>query len=333
MIGSTLRFLLAFALALVVAVSALWGTLALWYQIHVADALRTGLIAIFVGLALLAVAGLFWRGRRRLVFGYCAAFAALLIWWTTITPKLDGDWSPEVARAVTGTVEGDALTLKGVRNFQWRTTTDFTPAWEDRRYDLSKIATADIYVVYWAGPVIAHTIMSFGFDDGRHIAFSIEIRKEKSVDYSSIAGFFKRYELIFIAADERDLMGLRKAFDEDVRLYRLRLDPASARRFLIEYVDQANDLAANPRFYNTLTTNCTTTIFQMARALRATLPLDWRIVLNGYLPSYLYRVNAVDTSIPLDELIARAKVSDRIEAGLDEVAFGERLRQGVPSPR
>ena len=71
----------------------------------------------------------------------------------------------------------------------------------------------------------------------------------------------------------------------------------------------------------------------MARALRATLPLDWRIVLNGYLPSYLYRVNAVDTSIPLDELIARAKVSDRIEAGLDEVAFGERLRQGVPSPR
>ena len=117
--------------------------------------------------------------------------------------------------------------------------------------DSSKIATADIYVVYWAGPVIAHTIMSFGFDDGRHIAFSIEIRKEKSVDYSSIAGFFKRYELIFIAADERDLMGLRKAFDEDVRLYRLRLDPASARRFLIEYVDQANDLAANPRFYNT----------------------------------------------------------------------------------
>jgi Domain of unknown function (DUF4105) len=287
MIGSALRFLLVLVLALVVGVSALWGALALWYQIHLADVLRFGLIAAFVGLALIAIAGLFWRGRRRLVFGYLAAFAALLLWWATITPKLDGDWSPEVARAVTGTVEGDILTLNGVRNFTWRTTTDFTPVWEDRRYDLSTVATADIYVVYWAGPVIAHTIMSFGFEDGRHVAFSIEIRKEKSVDYSSIAGFFKYYELIFIAADERDVMLLRKAFDEDVRLYRLRLDPASAQRFLLEYVDRANDLAAHPRFYNTLTTNCTTTIFQMARALRSTLPLDWRILLNGYLPAYL----------------------------------------------
>ena len=332
MIGSTLRVLLILVLALVVGISALWGALALWYQLHLADVVRYGLIAIFLCLALLALAGLFRRGRRRLVLGYCLAFAALMLWWATITPKRDGDWSPEVARAVTGTVAGDVLTLNGVRNFTWRTTTDFTPVWEDRRYDLSTIATADMYVVYWAGPVIAHTIVSFGFADGRHIAFSIEIRKENGVDYSSIAGFFKRYELVFIAAEERDLMLLRKAFNEDVRLYRLRLDPAAARAFLLEYVDRANDLAAHPRFYDTLTTNCTTTIFQMARALRATLPLDWRIVLNGYLPAYLYRVAAVDTSIPLDDLIARAKVSDRIEPGLDEVAFGQRLREGVPIP-
>ena len=332
MIGSTLRVFLVLVAALAVAVSALWGALALWYQAPLADLFRYGLIAVFVGLALIALVGLFRRGRRRLTFGYCAAFAALLLWWSTITPKLEGDWSPEVARAVTGTVDGDILTLSGVRNFTWRTTTDYTPVWEDRRYDLSTIVGADMYVVYWAGPVIAHTIVSFGFADGRHIAFSIEIRKERSVDYSPIAGFFKRYELVFIAADERDLMLLRKAFDEDVRLYRLRLDPASARAFLLEYVERANDLAAHPRFYNTLTTNCTTTIFQMARALRATLPLDWRIVLNGYLPAYLYRVGAVDTSIPLDALIARAKVSGRIEAGLNEVAFGARLREGVPTP-
>jgi hypothetical protein len=332
MIGRIFRSLVIVPLALACIVSALWASLALWFQLPAPDYLRYGLIAVLVFLALVALAALFWSGHRRLVLGYLMALAAITVWWSTVSPALDRDWADEVAHGITGRIDGDHLTLDNVRNFEWRTPTDFTEHWESRTYDLSTIASVDLFLVYWAGPIIAHTIMSFGFEDGRHIDFSIEIRPERHQNYSALAGFFKHYELVFIGADERDLMALRQAFKEDVRIYRLRSTPQSARKLLVTYVEEANDLSVHPRFYNTLTTNCTTTIFTLLKAVVPHIPLDWRIILNGYLPSFAYDVGAVDTSIPLDELIERANVSDRIDPGLGEVDFSRHLREGQPVP-
>ena len=175
--------------------------------------------------------------------------------------------------------------------------------------------------------------MSFGFDDGRYLDFSIELRRTQHDQYSAIAGFFKTHELVYIGADERDLMTLRKVRDEQIQLYRLRTPPERARALLVEYIKQANDLAAHPRFYNTLTTNCTTTIFNMMRAVTSSIPFDWRIILTGHLPSYLYEYGAVDTRIPLEELRQQADVTNRVEAGLSEVEFSSRLREGLPAAR
>ena len=141
------------------------------------------------------------------------------------------------------------------------------------------------------------------------------------------------HELIYIGADERDLMRLRKVRNEQIELYRLRTPPERVRALLVEYINQANDLAARPRFYNTLTTNCTTTIFNMMRAVTSSIPFDWRIILTGYLPSYLYEHGAVDTHIPLEQLRQRADVAGRVETGLSEVEFSSRLREGVPDRR
>jgi Domain of unknown function (DUF4105) len=183
------------------------------------------------------------------------------------------------------------------------------------------------------GPAIAHTIMSFGFEDGRYLDFSIELRRTQNDQYSAVAGFFKTHKLIYIGADERDLMTLRKVRNEQIELYRLRTPPERARALLVEYINQANDLAAHPRFYNTLTTNCTTTIFAMMRAVTSSIPFDWRIILTGYMPSYLYEHGAVDTRISLEELRQRADVTSRIDPGLNEVEFSSQIRQGVPAPR
>jgi Domain of unknown function (DUF4105) len=165
-----------------------------------------------------------------------------------------------------------------------------------------------------------------------YLDFSIELRRAQEDEYSAVAGFFKAHELIYIGADERDLMTLRKIRNEQIQLYRLRTPPERARALLVEYIKQANDLAVNPRFYNTLTTNCTTAIFDMMRAVTSSIPFDWRIILTGHLPEYLYQHGAVDTRISLEKLRERADVTDRVDGSLSEVEFSSRIRKGVPAP-
>src|SRR5262249_27592187 len=201
-----------------------------------------------------------------------------------------------------------------------------------RTYDLSKLRSLDLFLVYWMGPSIAHTIMSFGFDDGRYLDFSIELRRAQDDQYSALAGFFKTHELVYIGADERDLMALRKVRNEQIQLYRLRTPPERVRALLVEYVKEANDLAAHPKFYNTLTTNCTTTIFDMMRAVASSIPFDWRVILTGHLPDYLYEHGGLVTRIARKDRRQRADVTSRVDAGLNEVEFSSRVRGGVPTP-
>jgi hypothetical protein len=320
-------------LIVVVLVSAVWASLAILYQLPGPLAIRIAACLIFDVVALAAVTRLATRRYRRAVLVYAALYAALLLWWSSIHPSNDKNWAPAVAHGVTGSLHGDRLLVENVRNFNWNSETDFVERWEQRTYDLSKLRSLDLYLVYWMGPAIAHTIVSFGFQDGRYLDFSIEVRRTRNEEYSAIAGLFKQNELVYIGADERDLLSLRKARHEDVRLYRLGTPPAQARALLVQYIDRANDLSAHPRFYNTLTTNCTTTIFDMSRAVKSSIPLDWRIILTGYLPGYLYERGALDTSIPLEELSRRAEVNGRIDARLNEMDFSSLIRDGVPKPR
>jgi Domain of unknown function (DUF4105) len=322
-----------FLLIIVVLSSAVWANLAISYQLPGSPAIRIGACLVFNVVALGAVTGLALRRYRRAVLVYAAIYAMLLVWWASINPSNDKAWAAAVAHGVTGSLDGDRLTVQNVRNFSWDSETNFVERWEQRTYDLLKLQSLDLYLVYWMGPAIAHTIMSFGFQDGRYLDFSIEVRRIRGQDYSAIAGFFKKNEIVYIGADERDLLTLRKARHEDVRLYRLGTPLPRARALLVQYIDEANDLAAHPRFYNTLTTNCTTTIFDMGRAVTSSIPFDWRIILTGYLPSYFYERGAVDTRIPLEELNRRADVNSRIDAGLSEIDFSSFVRDGVPWPR
>jgi hypothetical protein len=221
-----------------------------------------------------------------------------------------------------------------VRNFTWRSDTDFDQRWEQRSFDLSRITDVDLIMSYWAGEAIAHTIVSFGFADGARLAFSIETRKAVGEAYSPIAGFFKEYELAIVAADERDVVRVRSNVrGEDVRIYRLRTSPADARVLLGEYVAEANQLAQAPRFYNTLTANCTTLVFGMVRVIRPGLKLDARVLLSGYLPDYVYDLGAVDTSMPLAELRERARIHGRAIRADADPDFSARIRDGIPVPR
>ena len=175
--------------------------------------------------------------------------------------------------------------------------------------------------------------MSFGFDGGEHLAWSIEIRRQKSGEYSPVADAFKTDALVYLATTERDSVRLRSNVrGEDARLYRLRTSPEQARALLLEYVAEANELAKHPAFYNSLTTNCTTAIVKIVRLAGIRVPFDWRLVVNGFLPDYLYERGAVDTRIPLTELRARAQISPRAHEVDASPDFSRLIRAGVPSP-
>ncbi|GLS19082.1 membrane protein [Labrys miyagiensis] len=330
MIGRVLRFLGRLVLALLAALVALWGMLALWYRMPFGEILRYAIPSLWIILAFLAVYGLI-IARWRLTLPYIAALAALLVWWQTIEPRSDKDWSPDVARQFTSTIEGSVARISNVRNFDWRSDTDFTEHWEDRSYDLDTLTRVDLYTSTWGSPAIAHTMISFGFADGRALAFSVEVRRQKGEIYSAISGFFKQNELVAIAADERDVIRVRSNVrGEDVQIFSLHPDPARAREAFLYFLSIGNSLAQQPRFYNTATTNCTTVPFYLARQLNPSLPLDWRVLVSGYLPDYLYDIGSLDTSVPLAELRAKGRIVERAKAADQSADFSQAIRVGVP---
>lgn len=302
-------FLLAALLATV------WTALALWYRIP-GDGLLRG-VAVFLWVVF--ILGLILFGRRYPLAAagiFLVGLLAVGIWWQTIRPRLDRDWAPDVARTVTGTIGngnaggGDVVTLRNVRNFRWMSDRDAEPLWETRSYDLDTITGTDLVLSYWGMDAIAHTLVSFSFADGQRVTFSVEIRREKTEEFSSIAGFFKSYELAFIAADESDILYLRTNMRrEDTYLYPLALPRQAAAALFLTYINAANERAETPQFYDTLTSNCTTVIFDLARLVSPGIPMDWRILLSGYLPSYLLDQDATLWKLPEKELRAKAAIS------------------------
>jgi hypothetical protein len=331
-------FLVVLKLILTLAIlgTALWGAGFLYFRLSGAMA---GLAAVGFGLA--AMAGLVgvWTSDARLPLGFAMVFLGLLSWWSSFQPSHQRDWIPELARLPMIARADDTLTVSNLRNFRWRTEEDYDQRWEMRRYDLSKISGADIFLSYWSGEAIAHLLVSFTFSDTVPLVFSIEIRREKGEEWSALAGFFRSYEMAYVAADERDIVALRtNARREDARLFRLSASPAQARDLLLAYVEDVNALAAQPRWYNTLTTNCTTVVYHLVRTVapewKFSLPFDPRVLLSGYLPGYLQRIGAIRQDIPLDELVRLARIGDRARAlSPDDPDFSAKIREGVPPGR
>ena len=310
-----------------------WCALAIWFSCGLEQPARSLLAGAPLLLAVVTVVCFATSWLWLALAADMAAIAVIIVWWAAIEPSNDRDWAADTARTATGSINGEHLILSNVRNFAWRSDGDFDQRWEQRRYDLSRLTGVDLIMSYWAGEAIAHTIVSFGFDDGARLAFSIETRKQQDEVYSSIAGFFKQYELAVVAADERDVVRVRSNIrGEDVRIYRLKMTPANARILLREYVAFANELARRPRFYNTLTANCTTLVFDLVRVIHPGLPLDPRILLSGYLPDYVYDLGAVDTSVPFTNLRDLSKIHDKAAQADADSDFSARIREGVPAP-
>ena len=292
----------------------LWSAAALYYTAPGPLLVRCGLAAIVLSAPL--VAGLWLASFSR---GYVAAvlvFAAVLARFHSLVPPQVADWQPSVAELPRAELSGDRLTVHNVRDFDYRSETDFTPRWEARTYDLTQLVGLDMFFSHWGARAIAHTIMSWSFADGGQLAISIETRNRKGQSYSTVAGFFRQFPIYYVLADERDVIRLRTNYrGEHVWLYRLRTLDRAPISLLLDYLDSVNRLAQRPAWYNALTDNCTTTILRHVRHLNpGTSPWTWRLLLNGYLPELLYKQGRLDTTLPFADLRAISNIDERGKA-------------------
>jgi len=311
---------------------ALWATAAIFYS-NLPAAIRPWAAGIFAIGSLVALVGKYSDRRARL--GFVAAFAVVLFYWLLMPPSNNRNWQPDLATLAWADIKGDKVTIHNIRNCDYRTETDFTVQHYERTFDLSKLKGVDFFLVYWGSPKIAHTMMSFDFEGQGNVCFSIETRKEKGEEYSTIKGFFRQYEIIYVVADERDLVRLRtnyreKGKGEDVYLYRLNATPEIARKVFLSYLGEVNRLKERPEWYNALTGNCTTSIRQHTMPYNPNARLDWRLIVNGYIDEMLYERKLIDTSMPFPELKNRSYINPRAQAADKDPAFSQLIRKGLP---
>jgi len=328
---------LAWALLVVwVVASAAWCVGALVIALPGSQGVRHALAAAVAAVALTALIVMPWRRWRWRALGtHGVLFALVLGWYLQLEPSNDRDWVTENARLAHATIDGNIVTVHNVRNFTYRSENDFTPAYYDKKLDLSRLEGVDLVASYWMGPAIAHIFLSFAFAGGDHLAVSIETRKEKGEGYSTVNGFFRQYELYYVVADERDVIGLRTNHRQDppeqVYVFRLQGAGDGARRVFLDYMESLNALKAKAEFYNSLTTNCTTTIWMHGLVNPGHVPFSWKILASGYVPEYLYEQGRLrNDGMPFAELQRRAMVNARAKQAGSAADFSSRIRLSTP---
>ncbi|HWB01482.1 MAG TPA: DUF4105 domain-containing protein [Verrucomicrobiales bacterium] len=313
----------------VIALLNLWAIGALWFDFPVAVFLRPVVAILYAVAAIFVVrrGGAQWKRMIQLA----GTFLVVLVMWLSLRPSNDRRWQPDVAQTAWAEVNGDVVTLHNVRNCEYRTEMDYTPRWETRAVNLSRLRGIDIAINYWGSAWMAHPVISFQFEDVPPVCFSIETRKEDGESYSAIGGLYRQFELICVCADERDVIRVRTNFrrGEDVYLYRTKVAPEQARQRFLEYVSTINALHSEPRWYNAVTTNCTTGI-RTQHAPDQRVPWDWRILLNGYADEMLYEHGALAGDLPFPELKRSALINKAAQAAGTAPDFSQQIRAGRP---
>lgn len=303
-----------------------WATAALAIDVRVSW-LRGPLAGLYV-LALVVLMAIFRRRARLICLG---GFLLVLVWWLTLQPSNGRDWLPDLATLPYAEIAGNKVTIRNIRNCDYRSPTDFTVRHYDRTFDLDKLRTADLFLVYWASPAIAHAMLSFGFEGGDYVCFSIETRKERGETYSTLKGFFRQFELTYVVADERDAVRLRTNYrkGEDVYLYRVRSEPELARKVFLDYLGRVNSLKERAKWYNALTSNCANNVFRHVTPYMDA-PWSWHILLPGRLDERIYQRGNLDQTYPFADLKRLSLINDRARKADEAPDFSRRIREGLP---
>lgn len=319
-----IRFLF---LALVLA----WASLAIYFSTLPWAWLRIGLAVAFAAFGIWAL----WIARRpRMRWVFAALYVLVLVGWSFIQPSHDRDWRQDVGVMPRATIDGDRVRISGVRNFDYSSRDDFTVRYEEREASLPHLTGLDFFISYWMPGPVGHTFLSFTFDNAPPLNISIETRPEVGEGFDPLASLFKKYELIYVVGEERDIVGVRTNFrGEDVYVYRLRVPAEVARNLLLVYLERINELADRPEFYHLLSNSCTINIVRYANLVGRSGDFDLRHYLNGWVDRYFYDTRLLTTEFPFAELRQRSRVDASVKASEEIEDFSQHIRESVPGMR
>jgi len=276
------------------------------------------------------VAGVRLASRRWMWAPLFAGILAVQVGWTLREPKASRMWIDVQDRTPSVSFDGSLATIENVRNVTWRANDDRDVRWETRTYDLDAISSVEFAVTTFGGwRGLAHTFVTFGFDDGRHLAVSVEVRRERDESYHPFDGLFRNYEIAYVVADERDAIGSRAFVQRDpTTLYPVKSTREARRRLLEGMLRRADELGRKPEFYNTLTNNCTTNVVvHYEQLMGRDLGVDWRIVFPGYSDDLVFELGMMDTDLTLDEARERFRIADEPPKATDEIGWSRELRE------
>lgn len=254
-------------------------------------------------------------------------YVALIV---LVRPSLNRDWSPDEATLARAEISGNTIYVTNIRNINYRTTSDYDIHYYDKTFDLDKIQSVwymvEPFSGYGAGA--AHTLVSFGFEGGDYVAISAEIRKEKGESFSAPKGLLRQYELIYVVADERDVIKLRSNYrKDDVFLYPVKTTKENMQKLFVSMLTRANKLATEPEFYNTLTNTCTTSIVgHVNEIVPGRIPFSYKVLMPGYSDELARQVGLIDSALPIEELRAKYIINDKALKYADDPLFSERIR-------
>jgi hypothetical protein len=241
------------------------------------------------------------------------------------------NWSPDQAVLPYAEYdEADRVTIHNIRNCEYKTETNYDVRHYDKTYDLKKLNRVDfLRVPFPEMPDLAHTMLSFGFSDEEYLGVSVEIRKEKGEAYNPVRAMFNQYEIMYVLADERDLIGLRTNYRKnDVYLYETRATPEQARKMLFDVLARVNKLRETPEFYHTLSNNCTTNIVRHVNHLApGRIKYDYRILLPGLSDRVAYEAGLLKTAHSFDETRQAARITDVAYRAREADDFSQRIRR------
>ncbi len=249
---------------------------------------------------------------------------------STVGPSNQRDWQPNLAVLPVAEFDGDRVTVRNIRNTLYLSEDDYVVRHYDKTFDLQKIVSLDFVVVpFETIPSLAHTMLSFGFQDGDFVAISAEARLEKNERYSATQGALGQFELMYVVGDERDLIGLRSLHRKsDVYVYRTTATPEQVRTVFVDMLQRANQLAEQPELYHTLTNNCTTNIVQhIERLFPGRILWDPRIFLPGYADRLAYEQGLLAADVSFEATQRRAYVNERVARFAESPSFSDLIRR------
>ncbi len=254
-----------------------------------------------------------------------------------VRPSLTRDWTRDEQILARATFDGDLVKITDIRNITYRSTGDYDVHYYDKTFDLGKLESVWYMVEPFTGhgAGAAHTLVSFGFEDGSYVAISVEIRKEKGESFGAVKGLLRQYELVYIIADEKDVIKLRSNYRKDqVFLYPIKTTKENMRSLFISMLERANKLATEPEFYNTLTSTCTTNIVSHVNEIVPDrVPFSFKVLMPAYSDELAYKIGLFETkaidghTMTLEELRTKYKINDKAEKYANDPEWSKRIRE------